>query len=160
VAFSGWFNIDELQSIFVVYVLSGHISGEEIKYYILRYNLSPLKQKAENMFRRPEMNGKNGQDEHVRAKEEMDITLRKLQVLRDRISELRAQCEDLRRLSLETRNTKFEDLKVHSLKPEGTDLLCSQCGESIEPGQEIVVKSSDEAERKHYHKECFRLLWV
>jgi hypothetical protein len=122
----------------------------EIKYYILRYNLSPLKQKADNMFRRAEMDERNNQSAKVKAREEMDITLQKLQVLRGKISELRTQCEELRNLSL----------KADSLRAKSSGLLCSQCGESIEPGQEIIVKSSDETEKKHYHKECFRLLWV
>jgi hypothetical protein len=109
-----------------------------------------LKQKAENMFRSAEMDEQNHQSARVKAREEMDITLRKLQVLRGKISELRAQCEELRKLSL----------KADSSKAGSSGLLCSQCGEAIEPGQEIVVKSSDETEKKHYHKECFRLLWV
>jgi hypothetical protein len=126
-------------------VLSGYILSGEIKYYILRYNLSSLKQKAENMFKRAEMNGQNCQNEQVKAREEMDNTLRKLQVLRGKISELRAQCEELRKLGSKT---------------ESNGLLCSQCGESIEPGQEIVVKSPNETEKKYYHKECFKSLWT
>ena len=96
------------------------------------------------------MDEQNHRSAQVKTKEEMDVTLRKLQVLRGKISELRAQCEELRRLSL----------KDDSLKSESSGLLCSRCGEAIEPGQEIIIKSSDDTEKKHYHKDCFRLLWV
>jgi hypothetical protein len=102
------------------------------------------------MFKRAENDGRDSQNAQVKAREEMDITLRKLQVLRGKISELRAQCEELKKLSL----------KADSSKAESSGLLCNQCGKSIEPGQEIVVKSPGETEKKHYHKECFRLLLV
>jgi hypothetical protein len=103
-----------------------------------------LKKKAKNMFQR-EVNEQHGQHGKVNARKEMEITLQKLRTLRDRISELRAQCEELKRLG--SRSTS-------------SGLLCNQCGESIEPGQEILVKNSDGTERKQYHKECFKLLWV
>jgi len=132
----------------------------EIKYYILRYNLSPLKRKAKSMFKRAETNGQDRQNDEVKAREDMAITLRKLQVLRGKISDLRAQCEELRKLSLKSDGLRTESLKADNLRTESSGPLCSQCGESIEPGQEIVVKSLDETEKKHYHKECFKLLWV
>jgi hypothetical protein len=96
------------------------------------------------MFKKGEANAECCQHEQFNAKEEVEVTLRKLQTLKARISELRAQCEELK-INSETR---------------GNALLCSQCGEAIEPGQEIVVKGSGEAEKRQYHKECFKLLWV
>ena len=97
------------------------------------------------MFKKGEANAEFCQHERFNAKEEVEVTLRKLQILKSRISELRAQCEELKKISSETK---------------GNALLCSQCGEAIEPGQEIVVKGSGEAEIRQYHKECFKLLWV
>lgn len=97
------------------------------------------------MFKKGEANAGSCAHEQFNAKEEVEVTLHKLQTLKARISELRAQCEELRRISSETKRNA---------------LLCSQCGEAIEPGQEIVVKGSGEAEKRQYHKECFKLLWV
>jgi hypothetical protein len=97
------------------------------------------------MFKRPEVDDQSHQYDQVKAREEVQITLRKLQMLRNRISELRNQCEELRSL-------RSEDKK--------NALLCCECGEAIEPGQEIVVKDSEGTQRKNYHKECFKLLWV
>jgi prefoldin subunit 5 len=97
------------------------------------------------MFKKGEANAESCQHEQFNAKEEVEVTLRKLQILKSRISELRTQCEELKKISSEIR---------------GNALLCSQCGEAIEPGQEIMVKSSGEAEKRQYHKECFKLLWV
>lgn len=100
---------------------------------------------VENMFKKGEVQEQSCQYEQLNAREEVEATLRKLQMLKSRISELRSQCEELRRMRLET---------------EESALLCSECGEAIEPGQEIVVKDSEGAEKRHYHKECFKLLWV
>lgn len=97
------------------------------------------------MFKKGEANAESCQHEQFNAKEEVEVTLHKLQILKSRISELRAQCEELKKISSETKRNA---------------LLCSQCGEAIEPGQEIVVKGSGEVEKRQYHKECFKLLWV
>jgi hypothetical protein len=97
------------------------------------------------MFKKGEVEEQSCQREPLGAREEVEATLRKLQILRNRISELRAQCEELRMLNSAAKENS---------------LLCSECGEAIEPGQEIVVKASDGAEKKHYHKECFKRLWV
>jgi len=97
------------------------------------------------MFKKGEVDAQSCQHEQPRVKEEVEGTLRRLQVLKSRISELRIHCEELRRMTSETKRN---------------GLLCSECGEAIEPGQEIIVKGSDETEKRQYHKECFRLLWV
>jgi hypothetical protein len=112
------------------------------------------------MFKRAEISGQDRQSDNVKAREDLDTTLRKLQVLRGKISDLRAQCEELRKLSLKADGLRTQSLKADSLRTESSGFLCNQCGESIEPGQEIIVKSLDETEKKHYHKECFKLLWV
>lgn len=112
------------------------------------------------MFKRAEMNEHGRHNDDVKARENMDVTLRKLQVLRGKISDLRVQCEELRRLSLKADSLKADSLKADNLGPYSGGFLCSQCGESIEPDQEIVVKSLDGTEKKHYHKDCFKLLWV
>jgi uncharacterized membrane protein len=104
------------------------------------------------MFRRTETDEQLSQYEPPRVREEVEATLRKLQILKSRISELRDQCEELRKLSLH----------VHTPSPEiiDTTLRCTECGRAIEPGEEIVIKDSDGREARRYHKECFKLFWV
>jgi hypothetical protein len=97
------------------------------------------------MFKKTEIGEQSCQYEQSSVRQEVETTLRKLRVLRNRISELRNQCEELRKLSSQAKENA---------------LLCSQCGDAIEPGQEIVVKDSEGTEKRHYHKDCFRLLWV
>jgi uncharacterized membrane protein len=97
------------------------------------------------MFKRPEIDDQSRQYDQLKAREEVRTTLRKLQMLRNRISELRSQCEELRKLRSENKDNT---------------LLCSECGEAIEPGQEIVVKDSEGTQKKNYHQECFKMLWV
>jgi hypothetical protein len=96
------------------------------------------------MFKNIEVDYQFHRYEQPKVKEEVEATLRKLQLLRNRISELRVQCEELRRLSSETR--------------EG--ILCNECGKAVDPSEEIVIKDSDGIETARYHKECFKLLWV
>ena len=97
------------------------------------------------MFKKGEVDAQSCQHEQPNVKEEVKATLQRLQILKSRISELRTHCEELRRMTSKTNRN---------------GLLCSECGEVIEPGQEIVVKGSDETEKRQYHKECFKLLWV
>jgi hypothetical protein len=70
------------------------------------------------------------------------------------------KADSLKADSLKADSLKADSLKADSLGPDSGGFLCSQCGESIEPDQEIVVKSLDGTEKKHYHKDCFKLLWV
>jgi len=81
----------------------------------------------------------------IYTREKIDVALQKLKVLKDRISELRAHCEELQRLRIED--------EIRSI------LRCDECGDPIEPGQEVEAKNFG-AEAQHYHKECFRKLWM
>jgi hypothetical protein len=96
------------------------------------------------MFKKTEFCGDINSNEQVAAKERIEATLHKLQVLKNRISELRAQCEELQRLHVETQSRAS---------------LCDECGGAIEPGQEVEAKNFGE-KAHHYHKECFRKLWL
>jgi hypothetical protein len=80
----------------------------------------------------------------LNAKERIEATLQKLQALKNRISELRAQCEELQRLHIEDRISA---------------LRCDECGCAIEPGDEVEAKNFGD-EPHYYHKECFRKLWL
>ena len=95
------------------------------------------------MFEKTEICEEAKMNEHVEPRERMEATLRKLQVLKTRISELRAHCEELQRSRAENQNDA---------------LRCEECGDAIESGQEIEAKNFGEKPR-HYHKECFRKLW-
>ena len=96
------------------------------------------------MLKKTELYGNIDSNGQLETKERIVATMHKLQALKSRISELRAQCEELQRLRSEDRNNA---------------LLCDECGGSIEPGQEVEAKNFGENAR-HYHKECFRKLWV
>jgi len=96
------------------------------------------------MLKKMELYGNINSNEQLETKERIEATLHKLQALKSRISELRAQCEELQRLRAEDQNSA---------------LLCDECGGAIEPGQEVEAKNFGEKAR-HYHKECFRKLWL
>jgi hypothetical protein len=95
------------------------------------------------MFKKTEFCGEINLNEQLEAKERIEATLQKLQVLKSRISELRAHCEELQR-------SRVED--------QSSARRCVECGDAIEPGQEVEAKNFGE-KAHYYHKECFRKLW-
>ncbi len=97
------------------------------------------------MLKKTEFCGEINTNSQIDVKERMENTLQKLQVLKSRISELRAHCEELQRVRVEDKNNDT--------------LCCDECGRKIEPGQEVEAKNFG-AEARHYHKECFRKLWM
>jgi hypothetical protein len=82
-------------------------------------------------------------DQQIVTKEKAKEVLQRLQALKSKVSMLRFQCEELRKLRLEG---------------HGRGLLCRECGNSIEPGLEVVIKDSDGTVRTCYHQECFKHL--
>ena len=77
-------------------------------------------------------------------KEKVEAALARLKSLKCQVSELRAQCEELK--------------KLESEKQEG--LKCSQCGKLIEQGQEVTLKDSSGKVKGCYHRDCFKEIWV
>jgi hypothetical protein len=76
-------------------------------------------------------------------RQKIEVTLARLQMMKKRISELRLQCEELRK-------TRSEH------KYNGP--TCAECGEPIELGQEVEIRDSAGTLVRTYHKECFRIL--
>ncbi|MGD0978187.1 MAG: hypothetical protein ABR962_03500 [Candidatus Bathyarchaeia archaeon] len=95
------------------------------------------------MLKKTELCEEINSNQQVEAKKGIEATLQKLQALKSRISELRAHYEEL--------------LKTHA-EDEGS-LRCDECGGAIERGQEVEAKNFSE-KTHHYHKECFRKLWL
>lgn len=87
-----------------------------------------------------------GSDEQLTVKEKIEDLVAKLQMLKSKVSELRLQCEDIK--------------KLYSSEVEGNALLCDECGKTIERGQEVIVRDPSGREKRHYHKECFKALWL
>jgi hypothetical protein len=77
-------------------------------------------------------------------KEKVEAALARLKSLKCQVSELRAQCEALK--------------KQESEKQEG--LMCSECGKLIKQGQEVTLKDSFGKVKSHYHKDCFKAIWL
>jgi len=76
-------------------------------------------------------------------KEKVEAALARLRSLKSQVSELRMQCEALK--------------KKQSERQEG--LTCSECGKSIKRGQEITLKDSFGKVKSYYHKNCFKAIW-
>jgi hypothetical protein len=77
-------------------------------------------------------------------KEKVEVILARLQSLKSQVSELRVQCEALK--------------KLQSEKPK--DLTCNECGKLIEQGQEVVLKGSFGKVKGYYHRDCFKAIWL
>jgi hypothetical protein len=78
-------------------------------------------------------------------REQVETALAKLQLLKGRVSELRLQCEELK--------------KNHYGKTAITFVKCDECGKAISKSQAIIVRDSGGKERSYYHQECFGGLW-
>jgi hypothetical protein len=77
-------------------------------------------------------------------KEKAEVVLARLQSLKSQVSELRVQCEALKKLQSE----------------EPKDLICNECGKLIEEGQEVVLKGSLGEVKGYYHRDCFKAIWL
>jgi hypothetical protein len=80
----------------------------------------------------------------VERKEKVEVVLARLQSLKNQVSELRMQCEALKKLQSEKQK----------------DLTCNECGKLIEQGQEVVLKSSLGQVKGYYHRDCFKAIWL
>lgn len=80
----------------------------------------------------------------VERKEKVEAVLARLQSLKSQVSELRVQCEALKKLQSEKQK----------------DLICNECGKLIEQGQEVVLKGSLGKVKGYYHRDCFKAIWL
>jgi hypothetical protein len=76
-------------------------------------------------------------------KEKVEAALAKLRSLKCQVSELRAQCEALK--------------KVGSEKQEG--VKCSECGKLIKQGLDVTLKDTFGNVKGCYHRDCFAQIW-
>ena len=77
------------------------------------------------------------------GKERVELALARLKSYRRKISELRAQCETLKK----TRSEQKEDL------------LCRQCGKPIDKDQKVTLRDSNGKVKGGCHKDCFEEIW-
>ena len=77
-------------------------------------------------------------------KEKVEAALVRLKSLRCQVSELRAQCEALKKLESEKQQS----------------LTCSECGKLVEQGQEVTLKDSFGKVKGYCHKDCFKAIWA
>ena len=79
-------------------------------------------------------------DQRAVARKKAAAVLRRLQALRGEVCELSLRLE-------ENRKQHLEELR--------RGLVCSECGNSMNHGQEVVVKDTNGIIRGRYHQECF-----
>ena len=83
--------------------------------------------------------------ELMERKERVESALVRLKSLKGRVTELREQCESLRKLGSEKAIGK---------------VMCSECGTEIGLGQEVLVKDPSGKPNSSFHKECFKAIWT
>jgi uncharacterized protein YjcR len=101
------------------------------------------------MLKKPEIGERSYEDEESGIRERIEVTLRRLQELKERVAELKRRCEELR--LMESQHTEQEDMD--------SMLRCDKCGRAVDATQQVAIKDSDGIARKHYHKECFQTLF-
>ena len=90
-----------------------------------------------------EVNETRYHDDMVERKEKAQAVLARLQSLKCKVSELRAQCEALKKSQSE-KQTKA--------------LVCNECGKPIKEGNEITIKDTFGAVKSYYHEDCFKTI--
>jgi prefoldin subunit 5 len=90
-----------------------------------------------------EVNETRYHDDVVERKEKAQAVLARLQSLKCKVSELRAQCEALKKLQSE------KQMKA---------LVCNECGKPIKEGKEVTVKDTFGAVKSYYHEDCFKTI--
>ena len=78
-------------------------------------------------------------------KETIEAALVRLRLLKRLVSELRFQCEDLRR----QQSAKQSFMSV-----------CAECGKQLDEGQEVTLKDSFGKIMGYCHKDCFKAIWL
>jgi phage shock protein A len=101
------------------------------------------------MLKKLEIGERSHEDEKSDIREKIEVTLRRLQELKERVAELKRKCEELR--LMESHCKEQEDMD--------NTLRCDKCGRAMDAAQQVTVKDSNGVERKHYHKECFQTLF-
>jgi hypothetical protein len=81
----------------------------------------------------------------VEQSDRVEAALARLKTLRSQVAEIRAQCESLREMQAKT---------------QGETLVCAECGRGIEQNQEITIKDNSGNIMSHYHKDCFKAIWI
>gem|GEM_PF-6134848 len=82
----------------------GNVLAREIRYYLLRHH-SLFLTKGEGNVQKNGTCGEINLNGQIDPRERMEATLRKLQILKSRITELRAHCEELQRTRNEEQNS-------------------------------------------------------
>jgi hypothetical protein len=80
----------------------------------------------------------------IDERKKVEAALARLKAMKCQISELRAQCEALK--------------KQESDEQKG--LTCSECGKLVEQGQEVTLKDTFGKVKGHYHRDCFKAIWL
>ncbi len=81
----------------------------------------------------------------LEQREKLEVALFRLKSMRGRVTELRIQCESLRKADANKAVAKT---------------ICSECGEGIEEGLEVVAKDSSGNPKSYFHRDCFRAIWT
>jgi prefoldin subunit 5 len=90
-----------------------------------------------------EVNETRYHDDMVERKEKTQAVLARLQSLKCKVSELRAQCEALKKSQSE------KQMKA---------LVCNECGKPIKEGNKVTVKDTFGAVKSYYHEDCFKTI--
>ena len=79
----------------------------------------------------------------INRKEKVETAVARLQSLKCKVSELRAQCEAL---------------KMSQSEKQTNALVCNECGKPIKEGNEITIKDTFGAVKSYYHEDCFKTI--
>jgi hypothetical protein len=78
-------------------------------------------------------------------REQIEAVMARLKLQKRKISDLRIHCEELKKRQYIIQNMTR---------------LCPACNIEVKPDQDVILKDSFGKIIGHYHKECFKQIWV
>jgi hypothetical protein len=93
------------------------------------------------------VNDSNFGSDIFESKKKIGTAIGRLKVLKSQVSELREQCEAMKKNQSEKAEMTFETF------------VCEECGKQISEDNEVTIKASSGKVISHYHKDCFKKMW-
>ncbi len=100
------------------------------------------------MLEKMDIAGHTRPEAQYEMKEKIESTLYRLEELKQKVTELKHTCEELRRIESERIVLAAKNVS-----------RCDRCSHSIDLEEQVVVRDNNGNERRHYHKKCFQALF-
>ncbi len=100
------------------------------------------------MLEKMDIAGHKRPEAQFEMKEKIESTLYRLEELKQKVTELKHTCEELRNIESERIELAAKNVS-----------RCDKCRHSIDLEEQVLVRDNNGNERRHYHRKCFQALF-